>query len=209
MRFTYSQFREIARTGGTGWRPPNPNAKPTSTYGTRNKAVRLLHEQSEAAAIDYLEGRGDGKGLTGYFGPGERGARQGALTRQAFNYYAAQARRDARPWVNLFLSADVPVGPDTVNVVIDVVLHEVRGYVGRLLLWESATHCNEVLATRYAGPCVGALSQTLGTGIPVAEVEVWHLHDEIKWLIAPEDALEALDDAARGLRQAVAQLPEE
>jgi hypothetical protein len=84
--------------------------------------------------------------------------------------------------------------PDDLGVYIDVLLLDPRGYVPRLVLWDT----NDLRVDRaqmYAAPAWRVTEDELGDG-RVPEVEVWHLRSSTKRIVSASDAQRVLPQAA-------------
>lgn len=115
--------------------------------------------------------------------------------RTCFRTYHAMAQLDARPTFTLGLDRNVDLPPDELGVHVDVVLLDPRGYVPRLILWDTS----ELTGSRgalYAAPVFAAVEAELGHG-RVPEVEVWHLRTRTEQRVSPGAATAALADVER------------
>jgi hypothetical protein len=200
VRFTFSQYRDVARRGGTGWRPPSPGGRPSPVPSVRRRAIALYHRDGISAALGYLGGQRGSPGLTNMLR--SRSAQQRAIAENArtgFDHYISMDMADGRPWSNVDVRAEVTLGENAVAVEIDVVVEDASGYSGRLLLWDQARMTLD-RAELYAAPCFLGMDERLGTGIPSDEIEVWHLLSKEQLVISRRYALERLGDVRNYLK---------
>jgi hypothetical protein len=205
MRITTSDLRDIARRG-PGWRPAAPDAPIVTPAPIRKKAVRLYHTEGHPASLAYLAGRRKGsRGLAGDYGPGGRRAQQGARTRASFDRYVRLDIADGRPYADLELSKEIPIGDHVFAASLDVVLFVPRGFGGRLLNWDQ-TGLTDDTAEVVAAPMVRMIDQELGSDTCV-EIEVWDLEHNLCWVVDRSTALAKLKDVEDLLDRTEAALP--
>ena len=151
--------------------------------------MAIYHEEGHSAALAYLAGnRGDGtKGLTGSFGPGGRYAAWGARTRQSLDRYFRFDREERRDYAQLPLKAEVALGRHWVGAVIDVVMFDDAGYVGRVLNWDK-TGVDLDVAEIVAVPAAMLIEQELGRDTCV-HIAVWDLENSRQFEIDGPSAL--------------------
>jgi hypothetical protein len=142
----------------------------TRVRETGRSAVRLLHDQGPARADAYLaETWTTGAGL-----PSTALAVHAAAVTGAFERYKRLNLADGRPARGLGLRRQVAAGGHSVDVRIDVVLHDHADcVVPRMLLWDLGT-CGPGEAETIASLGLVACDMAYGRGT-VRAVQVWQL----------------------------------
>ncbi|WP_131590572.1 hypothetical protein [Mycolicibacterium setense] len=129
--------------------------------------------------------------------PQSRGWAQSTL--QSYDTYALLTRDDSRPAVAVGVKRELPFPPDTLKVRIDVILLDPRGYVPRIILWDTST-LTEDRALLYAAPILVAAEEELGQG-RVADVELVHTRTGAQVEVAASDARAALPSMTTTIRR--------
>jgi hypothetical protein len=189
MRVTFGEFRGIMRAPGPGG-ATGIFSGPT-LYPVRQSAVARYHSEGLAAAEAALD-----RGLSGYWSRPGGPSTQARNLRAQFARYVVLDRADGRPAAAVPLGSDVPYGPHTIGVSVDVVLFDAAGYAARLLLWDTAPFSSGI-AHLYAAPAVSAVEQELG--LPVTHVDVWQLRAGEEIRISRGAALSYLPEVQRRL----------
>lgn len=198
-RVTFGMYRKGVReptttltSAGAAFQPPTP--MPTATA-----AIVRHHRENRARAAARMD---RSYRNSPYWG--QRGTPQGGWAeamRACYQTYVQLTANDSRPAFATGLNRDLTLSPDELGVYIDVVLLDPRGYVPRLVLWDS----NELtldLAIRYAAPAWAVLEDELGeTRVPA--VEVWSLRAPTQHTVTPTQAQAALPDVARVVHRLV------
>lgn len=175
-----------AAPGGTGQGFPTPTSTQWATI-TRH------HQQSPEVARDYMVNSFRNSDYWGSGGtPQSRGWAENTL--RSYDTYALLTRDDTRPVVATGVRRELPLPPNSLTVRIDVILLDPRGYVPRVILWDS-TELNEERTLLYAAPILVAAEEELGQG-RVIEVELVHTRTAALAVVPAADARAAVDAMA-------------
>ena len=109
--------------------------------------------------------------------------------------YRQIADADTRPSFACGLRRTLDLPPDELVVYIDVVVIVPRGYVPRIVLWDTADFTDE-RAVLYAAPVWRVMEDELGVG-RVPEIEVRHLRSGARRIVDAAAAATALPQVAR------------
>lgn len=192
-RVTFGMYRKGVREPGTTLSSAGAAFQPPTPMPTATAAIVRHHREGPARAAARMD---RSYRNSPYWG--QRGTPQGGWAtamRACYQTYVQLAANDPRPAFATGLNRDLTVAPDELGVYIDVVLLDPRGYVPRLVLWDS----NELtvdLAVRYAAPAWAVLEEELGED-RVPAVEVWSLRAPTQHTVTPAQAQAALPDVAR------------
>lgn len=193
-RITFGLYRRgvreptitLSATAG-GYIPPTP-------FQSASAAVKRYHREDGSAAATALD-----RSLlsSDYWGSGGTAQAQGwaDAIRRCFDVYRQMADADPRPAFACGLSRSLDLPPDELAVYVDVVLFDPRGYVPRIVLWDTADLTND-RAVLYAGPVWRVMEDELGDD-RVPEVEVWHLRSGVQRVVDAATAAGALPQVAR------------
>jgi hypothetical protein len=176
----------ISSTAG-GYIPPTP-------FQSASSAVTRYHREDSDAAANALD---RSLSSSDYWGPAGTPQAQGwaDAIRQSFDVYRQIADADARPPFAWGLRRSLELPPDELAVYIDVVLIDPRGYVPRIVLWDTADLSDE-RAALYAAPVWRVMEDELGHG-RVPEVEVLHLRTGTHRVVDANEAAAAMPVVAQ------------
>ncbi len=171
---------------GGGYIPPTP-------FQSASAAITRYHRESGDDATKALD---RSLSSSDYWGPAGTPQAQGwaDAIRQCFDGYRQAADTDPRPPFAWGLRRSLDLPPDELAVYIDVILIDPRGYVPRIVLWDTADLTDE-RAVLYAAPVWRVMEDELGDG-RIPEIEVWHLRTGAKRVIDAATAAAALPDVA-------------
>ncbi|WP_238963563.1 hypothetical protein KN248_001700 [Mycobacterium paraintracellulare] len=129
-----------------------------------------------------------------YWGPkGTTGHQSWAeATVDSYNNYAMLTRDDTRRMIATDVKRDLVIPPHTLGVRIDVLLLDPKGYVPRVVLWDT-NELTEERAQLYAAPVLLAAEEELGEG-RVAEIEIVHLRSPVQLIVSVADARLAVEE---------------
>lgn len=193
-RITFGLYRRgvreptITLSGTAGaYIPPTP-------FQSASAAVKRYHREGGTAAATALH---VSLSSSDYWGRGGTSQAQGwaDAIRQCFGAYRQIADADTRPAFACGLSRTLDLPPNDLAVYIDVVLLDPRGYVPRIVLWDTADFTG-ARAVLYAAPVWRVMEDELGDG-RVPEIEVWHLRTGVHRVVDAATARAALPDVAR------------
>lgn len=192
-RITLSELKNATRNQGLRRSAVDAEQRFPTPMPVAASAVRRFHREGAVAATNALNRSFDASSYWGPTGTLQASGWANAI-RAKFNTYVELASADSRPVFNTQVAADVPIGQHLVGVLIDVVLLDPMGYVGRHIIWDTQTltHTN---AERLAGPIILAMQQELGED-RVAGAEIWHLQSRAAFNIDRATALRRLEDIA-------------
>jgi len=108
----------------------------------------------------------------------------------SFERYIQLAARDGRDAFAVDLKRDVSLGSHVVAVHLDAVLLDDDGYVGRIVLWDTAAVTAD-LAVMYATPPLMALEDELGEG-RITGMQVWHLRTGERYFASSDSCSAAM-----------------
>jgi hypothetical protein len=166
-------------------RPPIP-----TPYPSASASIVRFHREGGDAAWLRLDRSLSSSAYWGKAGTPQAGWADSI--RSCFRIYRALAEPDPRPAFATGVNRELILPPDDIGIYIDVVLLDPRGYVPRIVLWDSndLSHSRAVL---YAAPAWQALEQELGED-RVAGVEVWKLRSGDQELVTPNEAAAAMSE---------------
>jgi hypothetical protein len=104
------------------------------------------------------------------------------------------AAGDGRRALGSTITSDVPIDGNSIGVIIDVILLDPHGYVGRYVLWDKPP-ISTPEAELTAAPVVLAMQEELGEN-RVVGVEVWHLRSRSAFFVSREQAIQRLEEVA-------------
>jgi hypothetical protein len=193
-RITFGLYRRgvreptITLSGTAGdYIPPTP-------FPSASAAIKRYHREDGTRAANVLD---RSLSSSDYWGSGGTPQAQGwaDAIRESFDVYRQIADGDPRPAFASGLRRTLTMPPDELAVYIDVVVIDPRGYVPRIVLWDTAD-LTDARALLYAAPVWRALEDELGDG-RVPEVEVWHLRSGMRRIVDATAAAAALVEVAR------------
>jgi hypothetical protein len=175
-----------ATPGGAGQGFPTPTSIQWATI-TRH------HQESPEVARDYMV---NSFRRSSYWGPSGTPQSRGwaESTLRSYDAYALITRDDTRPVVATGVRNELQLPPHALSVRIDVILLDPRGYVPRILLWDT-NEFNEERGLLYAAPILVAAEEELGQG-RVTDVEVVHTRTAALLSVSAAEARAASGDMA-------------
>lgn len=190
-RITFGLYRRGIRDPGITLRSSAGGYIPRTPFQSASAAVTRYHRESGDAAAHALD---RSLSSSDYWGPGGRPQSQGwaDAIRQCFDVYRRTADADTRPPFAWGLRRTLDLPPDELSLYIDVVLIDPRGYVPRIVLWDTADLTDE-RAVLYAAPVWRVMENELGDG-RIPEIEVWHLRTGAQRSVDVSVAAAALPD---------------
>jgi hypothetical protein len=193
-RITFGLYRRGVREPAVTLSSTIGEFIPRTPFPSALAAVTRYHREGGDAATNALD---RSLSSSDYWGPGGTPQAQGwaDAIRQSFDVYRQVADADPRPPFAWGLRRTFDLPPDELAVYIDVVLIDPRGYVPRIVLWDTS-ELNEERSALYAGPVWRVMEIELGDG-RVPEVEVWHLRSGARYVVDAATAAAALPDVAR------------
>ena len=193
-RITFGLYRRGVREPGItlsatigGYIPPTP-------FQSASGAIRRYHREDGGAAANVLDRSLSGSRHWGSAGTPQAQGWADAI-RQCFDVYRHIAGADTRLAFTCGLNRSLALPPDELAVYIDVVLIDPRGYVPRIVLWDTASLTQE-RAVLYAAPVWRVMEDELGVG-RIPDVEVWHLRSGVRRVVDAATAVAALPNVAR------------
>lgn len=177
-------FRITSGSGNQGWPTPTPTLWAT---------IKRHHLENPDVARDYMVNSFRNSDYWGAGGtPQSRGWAQSTL--RSYDAYALMTRDDTRPTVATGVRREVPIPPNTLNMRVDVILLDSRGYVPRVILWDRP-ELTEERALLYAAPVLLLAEAELGQG-RIAEIELIHTRSAALVIVSATDARSASEDMA-------------
>jgi len=192
-RVTFGLYRRGVREPGVTLSGTAGDFVPRTPFPSASAAVKRYHREDGATAAATLDRSLSSSDYWGPSGPPQARGWAGAI-RQCFDVYRQIADADPRPAFACGLSRTLDLTPDELVVYIDVVLIDPRGYVPRIVLWDTAD-LTDARAVLYAAPVWRVMEDELGDG-RVPEVEVWHLRSAARRVVDATTAAAALPSVA-------------
>jgi hypothetical protein len=191
---TFGLFRKGVREPGTTLSGMAGAPSFPTPFSMASAAITRHHRESPQAAERTLR---RSLASSSYWGEGGPASAQGwaDAVRRCYRTYAQMTANDNRPVFASGLNRELDMPPDDLSVRIDVVLLDRRGYVGRIVLWDTFDMTSD-RAELYAAPVWRVLEDELGDG-RVAGVEVWHLRTRGQIFVDAITAAARLLDAER------------
>jgi hypothetical protein len=190
-RITFGLYRMGVRDSSVTLASFPPGEPPIITpFPMASSAIVRYHREGAASAWRRLD-----RALAGsaYWGAqGTSAAGWADAIRTCFRTYRSLADVDQRTAFATGLNRDLVIPPHELAVHTDVILLDPRGYVPRIVLWDT----NELTNARsrlYAAPAWQVAEEELGAG-RVPEVEVWHLRSAATHVVAAHEAQAAVSD---------------
>lgn len=193
-RISPSLYRRGVREPGISGGNATGGYIPRTPFQSAAGAVVRYHRGDGAAAAAWLD---QSLSSSDYWGPNGRAQSRGWANsiRQCFEIYRNMADDDARPAIAAGLRRTIDLPPDELAIYVDVVLLDERGYVPRLVLWDTNSLTEEWVEL-YAAPIWDAMQTELGEG-RIPEVEIWHLRTQEQHLVAAQAAAQRLAEVHR------------
>lgn len=171
---------------------------PPTPFPSASAAVTRYHREDGNAAANALD---RSLSSSDYWGAAGTPQAQGwaDAVRECFDVYRQIAGGDPRPPFAYGLRRSLDLPPNELAVYIDVVLIDPRGYVPRIVLWDTADLTDERTGL-YAAPVWRVMEHELGGG-RVPEVEVWHLRSGARRAVNANTAAAAMPTVRRVVRR--------
>lgn len=181
MRLTFFDFRQAVAdpTYGVQARPGFPTAS-----SVLRAAVRTYHVEGYESAQRRLD-----QGFSNYFSRPGSPAGMARVARANFDAYVKLDGQDGRPAFDFAVRTVLDFGSDELAVILDVLLLDDNGYVGRMILWGDMPPMSRSQLELLATPVILAMRQTLGRD-RVVGVEVWEIRTE-RITVIPNDKADA------------------
>lgn len=191
MSVSFGIFRRAVRE--PTFRNEPGGSPPITPISTFRKAVRVYHREGVDRALASPTLTSPHWRLPG------RGRTLANNYRDCLQRYIALDALDARTFVDAGITETVVLGNDEVNVVLDVILLNRTGHVGRVLLWDTSI-LDRRLAQITAAPALLALQQLVGES-RAQTIEIWHLRSGTQFEFTAHEALAELPEAVAAVQR--------